>query len=275
MSGRGFQTRSGATLGDAFKAANPELAQGLASFASAGRRDRDPPRRRDERGRGPGGHHGQRNQRHDHRRPERRDERRGERAPIVPRNADPANAPGAEKAARDYCNAKRNSETARRLRWAVWRRHELDREDERRDGRAVPQQHVKHLGRLVILANIDAPCNTMIAAAWPGDHSGLVGAYLDSDLFNEYGWFFEPDAANAIDIASFGAELQVFTRDGAWTFRSKVTKPQSVGGRAWSNLRVGPSILHRRFKTDIEEGRKSAPNPAERAAVIPVAGTKT
>lgn len=165
------------------------------------------------------------------------------------------------------------------------------RQDGRRDlshyGRPRAQPHrpgppvlaqaaLAPLGRLVIVTDTDLPCSLNLAVARPGDHSGLVCAYLDSDLYNNFGWWFEPpkkhgEPGGAVDLREFGQRLEIMPRDGAWTFRTGREGMRSKNARRrdgtplyWSPRNVGTSVLHIRFKGEIEAGLAGGvPKPPE------------
>ncbi len=190
----------------------------------------------------------------------------------------------AQHAAR-HVNAARGREIARRrdilIREAIARtRQDQHRQKSRRAGlapaAALRQEALAPLGRLVILTETDLACPPMIAVARAGAQAGLVCAYLDSDLYNAFGWFFEdepPPAAagepgGAVDLAAFGMALDVIPREGAWSFTARrIGPPAPRLAGLWSRLPFGLSILHRRFKSDIEAGRAAEPDAKEKAAL--------
>lgn len=134
-------------------------------------------------------------------------------------------------------------------------------------GPFLGQDALEPLGRLVIVTSTDLPCNLNIAVARPGDVEGLVCAYIDSDLYNHFGWWFEPTGGGATDIVAFGMRIDVLPRDGAWTFRAARCGPNKTG-RPWSPLDVGTSVLHIRFKGLIEQFLRERPDIARPAGMV-------
>lgn len=154
---------------------------------------------------------------------------------------------------------------------------------QRRGPPCVSQVALEPLGRLVIVTDTDLPCSVNVAVCVPGDHSGLKCAYLDSELYNHFGWWWEPpkelgEPGGVIDIAKFGMRLDVMPRKdgGAWRFQtSPVTQRAArfetsvdvVGGRkrlTWSPRDVGISVLHIRWKGEIEAKLQEMRNAAQK-----------
>jgi hypothetical protein len=143
----------------------------------------------------------------------------------------------------------------------------------------LPQAALKPLGRLVVLTDTDLPCGPMIQVAWPADHQGIVTGYLDSEMFNHFGWQYQPpvmkgEPGGAVPLEAFGISVAIAPRDGAWTYRTLrigrgAIDPKHKDGRRyrWSDLDVGSSVLHIRFKTEIEGAFGIAQNLGARAVI--------
>ncbi len=260
------QQRQAATFGDALRQADPSLAQQLESFARGGG-DAGERRRRGSKNRRPDARHDPRGERRHDPRPMRP----VHATPPAVRSIDPNNPQAVELSRRSYVEQARVREVRRRLAFCDRRRRDLAREDQVRVRRGLPADVLGPLGRLVILTDTDVPSALNVVVAWPGDRAGLICAYLDSDLYNEFGWWYEPTGGGAIDLFDFGVKLDVFPRAGAWQYRTSfnggrsaiVRRPKTGEDLKWSPLDVGTLVLHIRYKTDIEEGRKAAPKADE------------
>lgn len=229
-------TRGRATLGDAIREANPALA----AFADTQRR-------------------GDRNDR----RPNERDRRRFDHAarPMVETPRAPIDPNDREAVERDWTRRvefARRREIDRRQKQISWRkRQEEENEAKRNAPRGLALEKLAPLGTLAILTASDVPCNLTIAVVREAPQAGRQAAYLDSDLYNALGWFRLGDEETAIEVARFGAHVDVTANDGAWRFRTlfpngrKRARDQQGREHLWSRADVGHAVLHIRWRTDL------------------------